>query len=349
MTLGDLVQAVGGELVSAERGVERSKIRGLCGIEDVEPGYVTYAENENWLKAAVASAPLAVIAKPGLDRPGGHTYIIHENPEAAYATGVHCYVLAEGRLTHPEPAIAGTAQIDPTAKVATSVRIGHFVVVESDTSIGERAELRAGSRVGKRVVIGDECWIGENAVICDNTELESGVRVLPGAVVGSGGFSYARDLQGVPRANRHMGRVVIRAHAEIGANTVVARAEGEQKETEIGDHAKVDSLVQIAHNCKVGARCTIAAQTGLAGRVVLEDDVTLLGQVGVKQRTKVGRGALVGGQAGVWGNLEGGRHYSGYPAEPHGRSIAKLVVLGKLYHAFLGKKLSCLRRSPTER
>lgn len=330
MRLEDLAAATGGQLEPAQEDARQAEVKGLCAVQDVQPGYVTYATSKKWLDRAVEANPLAIIVKPGIARPPGPTYILHDDPEGAYGTGLHHLHVSFGLLHRPEPWIAPTAQIDPGADVADSARVCHFVVVEAGTRIGERAEVRAGAKIGRHVVIGSECWIGENAVISDCVMLESGVRILPGAVVGIDGFVYSRDLGGIPRAASHEGATVIRCRAEIGANTVVAKAEGYGRKTEIGRDAKVDSLVQIAHNCEVGAGSRIAAQTGLAGRVQVGEHAVLKGQVGVNPEVRIGDNSVVGGQAGVWEDVPEGRRYTGYPAEPHGKSARLILLLREL-------------------
>jgi UDP-3-O-[3-hydroxymyristoyl] glucosamine N-acyltransferase len=163
--------------------------------------------------------------------------------------------------------------------------------------------LHAGSELGRRVII------------------QSGARI------GADGFGYIyRDgrHQKIP----HVGRCVIGDDVEIGANSTVDR--GSVGDTIIGAGTKIDNLVHIAHNCRVGKNCLFAAQVGLAGSVVIEDGVAIGGQVGIADHRTIGSGARVAAQAGVFGDVPAGQTWSGYPARPHRDALRAQAALFRL-------------------
>src|SRR4029077_10710308 len=163
--------------------------------------------------------------------------------------------------------------------------------------------LYAGTVVGMRVV------------------LHSGVRL------GSDGFGYVFS-GGIHAKIPHVGRCIVGDDVEIGANTTIDR--GSIDDTVIGAGTKIDNLVQIGHNVRIGRMCLIMAQVGIAGSVRVEDGVMLLGQVGVSGHHTIGKGARLAAQAGVFGDIPAGETWSGYPARPHKEALRAQASLFKL-------------------
>jgi UDP-3-O-[3-hydroxymyristoyl] glucosamine N-acyltransferase len=219
---------------------------------------------------------------------------------------------------------------------AEGVSVGYGCWIGDDVSIGSGSIVHPLVYVGDGVRIGDDCEVYPHVVLYPGTELGSRVTVHAGTVIGSDGFGYVSvggELVKVP----HIGKVVIEDDVEIGANVTIDRAK--TGSTRIGRGTKIDNLVQLAHNVKTGQRCIIVAQVGLAGSVELGEQVTLAGQVGVNSHVRIGDGAVVGAGAGVFGDLEGGGTYSGFPARRHRehlRAQAALLRLPEMREAVAG-------------
>lgn len=214
--------------------------------------------------------------------------------------------------------------IHETAVVAPDVVVGAEVVVEAGAVIGSGSRLGDRTRVGVHAVVGSGCELAEDVVLHPRVVLYDGCRLGARTVVHSGtclgvdGFGYA-PVDGVPEKVPQIGGCVIGADVEIGANVTIDR--GSIGDTEIGDHVKIDNLVQIGHNVRIGAGTIIAAQVGIAGSTHLGRGVTLGGQAGVGGHIRIGDGATVAGQAGVFGEIPAGETWSGYPARPHREAL----------------------------
>jgi UDP-3-O-[3-hydroxymyristoyl] glucosamine N-acyltransferase len=171
--------------------------------------------------------------------------------------------------------------------------------------------MMAGAVVGEGVVVGDDAVLWPNVVCYPGTVIGSRVILHAGVVLGSDGFGYVPGHGGLEKIP-HVGRCVIGDDVEIGANTTIDR--GSVDDTVVGPGTKIDNLVQIGHNCRIGARCVIMAQVGIAGSTRLEDDVVLAGQVGLAGHFTVGRGARIAAQSGVTMDVPAGATWFGYPA-----------------------------------
>jgi UDP-3-O-[3-hydroxymyristoyl] glucosamine N-acyltransferase len=196
-----------------------------------------------------------------------------------------------GPEIHPSAIVAGSAS------VGDGVFVGAFTCVGENSRIGDGTQLRAGAKVGDDVRIGQNCVLHPNSFVEDGCTLGNNVVLHTGAVVGADGFGYVADESGNYHKFPQIGSVIIEDDVEIGANTCVDR--GALGETRIGAGTKIDNLVQIAHNVQIGRRVVIAAQTGISGSTVIEDDCVIGGQVGMGDHALVRSGAVIGSQAGV--------------------------------------------------
>jgi UDP-3-O-[3-hydroxymyristoyl] glucosamine N-acyltransferase len=234
-------------------------------------------------------------------------------------------------VLHPAPAPAWG--IHPTAGVGRGTRWEGRVAIEAHAGIGADVRLGTDCVVGAHAVIGDGvrmgagCRIGAHAVLHARTMLGDRAVIHPGARVGGEGFGFTPQSDGARRLP-HVGRCRIGDDVEIGANSTVDR--GSIGDTVIGSGTKVDNLVQIAHNVRIGARCIIMAQAGLAGSTTIEDDVVLAGQAGLAGHLTVHRGARVAAQAGVIGDVAAGETVSGYPARSHRDVLRQAAALRRL-------------------
>ena len=308
-TAKELAEAIGARL----EGDGAMEIAGVAAPERAGKGDLIYVDAAKHAERAAASAAICVVAGEGVTLPG-KTVLRSAHPKVAFAQA------AELLLGRPPIAsgIHPTAIVAPLARVAAGVGIGPYAV------IGEDAHVGAGTQIGAHAVIGAGCWIGENCRIHPHVTLYGGVRVghrveiHSGAVIGADGFGYA--LGGgkywkFPQA----GIVEIGDDVEIGANTTIDR--GSLDDTRIAEGVKLDNLVHIGHNCKIGAHSVIAAQVGLSGSCVFGKHVVVGGQAGFGERCKLEDGAVIGGQSGVLGGktIRSGEAVWGTPA----RSLEK--------------------------
>ncbi|MDJ0765004.1 MAG: UDP-3-O-(3-hydroxymyristoyl)glucosamine N-acyltransferase [Myxococcota bacterium] len=208
--------------------------------------------------------------------------------------------------TAPQPGVHPTAVIDPQARVAPTATVEPLAVIEADVDIGHRTR------------------IGPHAVILRGSRIGRYVSIGPGAVIGSDGFGFAPSPKG-PVKIRQVGRVIIEDCVEIGANTCVDRAT--LGATIIGQAAKLDNLVQIGHNTRVGAGAILAGQVGLAGSVAIGDGAMLGGQVGVADHIHIGADAKIAAKSGVTRDIAADQIFAGYPAMPHAKWLRAMAWL----------------------
>jgi UDP-3-O-[3-hydroxymyristoyl] glucosamine N-acyltransferase len=234
-------------------------------------------------------------------------------------------------LLYPAPArvsgVHSTAVIGRGAQLAEDVAIGPQVVIGAGARIGAGTRLDAQVVVGEGVEIGTECHVFPGVTLYPGTVLGDRVRVHAGVRLGSDGFGYV-FRGGVHEKIPQVGRCIVESDVEIGANTTIDR--GSIDDTVIGAGTKIDNLVQIGHNVRVGRLCIVMSQVGIAGSTHVEDGCILAGQAGIGGHVTIGRGARVGGQAGVFGDIPAGETWSGYPARPHREAMRAQAALFKL-------------------
>lgn len=189
-----------------------------------------------------------------------------------------------------------SAIIAETAKIGTGVSIGPFSSVGENSVVGDGTQLRSGVKIGDNASVGANCVLHPNVFIEDGCTIGDNVILHTAVVIGTDGFGYVRDNAEYVKFPQ-IGTVVIENNVEIGANSCIDR--GALGETRIGEGTKIDNLVQIAHNVQIGKRVIIAAQTGISGSTIIEDDCVIGGQVGMGDHARVQSGAVIGSQAGV--------------------------------------------------
>jgi UDP-3-O-[3-hydroxymyristoyl] glucosamine N-acyltransferase len=324
MRVQDIIDRLGGECV----GDDSLEVIGVNAAADARPREVTFAATRRYLAAAEASSAAVVVLPPSLAC-ARKTVIRTPQVEAYVAELI-------GLLHPPEPPPAG---IHPTAVIAQRVELGQRV------SVGARAVVEPGCRVGDDCVLGAGVFLGRDSTVGAGTRIDPNVTVYHrttigrrvvihgGAVIGAEGFRFVPTAAGAKRIP-HIGRVRIDDDVEIGANTCIDRATFGVTHLQAG--VKVDNLVQVGHNCSVGAGSILVGQCGLAGSVTTGRGVIIAGQAGISDHLHVGDGARVGGQSGVLDDVPPGQQWVGYPARPR-RDFKKERVLVrkllKMYHA----------------
>ena len=291
VSVRDLSEKVGGKVV----GDGTALIERIADLENAGERDITYVENEKFFSAAAASKASCLIIPTGAESRASFNnpaLIEVSNPKLAFA------LIAE--VLHPplrrEPSIHPTAVIADTADIALTAFIGPHVCVGDRAHVGAYTRLEAGVVIGANVTVGDECVLHPNVVLYDGVSLGHRVVLHAGVCIGADGFGYVRDDMGYHKFPQ-VGTVTIEDEVELGAHTCVDRAA--LGRTRIGRGTKLDNMVHVGHNCDIGERVVIAAQTGISGSVVIEDDCVIGGQVGFGDHIHVQSGAVIGSKAGV--------------------------------------------------
>jgi len=240
---------------------------------------------------------------------------------------------ALGRLLFPQSvqpmSILGEMGVSPLAYIHPEADLEEGVTVEAGASIGRGVEIGTGTLVGAGAVIGANCKIGRHAIISAHVSLQYAligdrVHLHPGVRVGQDGFGYVSGERGIEKVPQ-LGRVVIQDDVEIGANSTIDR--GALRDTIIGEGTKIDNLVQIAHNVRIGRYCLIAAHCGFSGSVTIGDMTRIGGDVGVADHIKIGSHVQIAAASGVMNNIPDGEKWGGSPARPFKQWFREVAAL----------------------
>ncbi len=322
-SLDDLLGVAGGRLERAER-VAGAVLVGVAALQTAAPNQVAVLHNPKYGVVAGRSRAGVVIVSEALAARVPHSCaaLVVADPHLAWAQ--------VGRLFHPSaaavPGIHPTAVVDPTAEVDATAGIGPYAVVGPRVVVGSGCQVGPHAVVQAGVVMGPGCRIGAGATV-SHALLGARVYVYPGARVGQEGFGFAITAHGFVSVPQ-LGRVILHDDVEIGANTTVDR--GASHDTVIGAGSRIDNLVQIGHNVRMGRGCVMAGQSGIAGSCTLEDFVQLGAQAGLAGHLTVGAKARIGAQAGVMADVPAGSDVIGSPALPIREFFRNVAVLRRL-------------------
>lgn len=322
--LSDLTEYLGGELVGDD-----VEITGISGIEDAEQGDITFLHSKKYLKFLKTTNASAIITSPEFELEGFRCILV-DNPYLAFAKLLNKF--APPYLVEPT-GISERAEISETADIGEEVTLKPFAVVEDGSEIGDNSIICEGVYVGENVIIGENSIVFPNVTIYRETVIGNSVTIHSGTVIGSDGFGYARDGN-IHRKIPQIGKVVIENEVEIGSNVSIDR--GTIGVTTIKKGTKIDNLVQIAHNVRIGENSIIVAQVGISGSTFIGDDVVIAGQVGIVGHIEIGDGVKIGAKSGISKDIPSGEHYFGSPARPH--------MEMKRIEAFLSRYQSILDR-----
>jgi UDP-3-O-[3-hydroxymyristoyl] glucosamine N-acyltransferase len=279
----------------------------VSGIQDAQPGDVTFLANPKYEKVLALTRASAVILKD--DAPAAPCAMLRaRDPYLAFARAVRLFA----PVSRPAPGVHTLTAIAADASLGADVSIGPFVAIGEGARVGDRTVIYPNVTIGASVSIGSDCTIHSNVAVRERCTVGDRVVLQNGVVVGGDGYGFVRRGDGTHEKIPQVAVVVIEDDVELGANTTVDRpAVGE---TRIKAGSKIDNLVQIAHGVTVGRNVLMAAQVGIAGSTHIEDDVVFGGQVGVGGHLTIGRGAIAVGQSGVTNSLDAGAFVAGYPA-----------------------------------
>ncbi len=307
------VAALAGGTLEGDGGL---RLTGVAPLDRAGPADLSFLAAARYLPYFHASRAGAVFvtAEHRGEQPGPATRIVVQDPHRAMLAVVRALYRPAPRV----PAVHPTAVVGPGAVVGRDAILGPRTVVGAGARLGDRVELMAGAVVGDGVQLGDDVTLYPNVVCYPGTVVGSRVTLHAGVVLGSDGFGYVPGPSGHEKIP-HVGRCVIGDDVEVGANTTIDR--GSVDDTVVGPGTKIDNLVQVGHNCRIGARCLVMAQVGLAGSTHVEDEVILAGQAGLAGHLTVGRRARVAAQSGVMGDIAAGATVFGYPARPRTEAL----------------------------
>lgn len=291
-TLKEIAQLIESDFV----GDDDFPVLGMNEIHVVEKGDIVFVDHPKYYDKALNSKATVVLINKKVDCPEGKALLISDDPFRDF-----------NKLTfHFKPFRSSNAAI------ASSAEIGEGTVIQPNTFIGNDV------KIGKNCVIHANVSIYDNCIVGDNVTIHSGT------ILGADAFYYKNRPEGFDKLLSG-GRVVIEDHVDIGASCTIDR--GVTGDTTIKEGSKLDNQIQVGHDTVIGKKCLIASHTGIAGCVVIEDEVTLWGQVGVISGITIGKGAVVYAQSGVGGSLEGGKAYFGSPAGEARSKMKELAMI----------------------
>lgn len=320
-----LAECISASLPTSNRadGVAAS-FTGVAPLQAAGPDQVSFLDNRRYLKQLALTRAGVVIVSPAFadQVPATSTALVTPDPYLAWALVAslfHPRLSVPGGI-HPSAVVEPGALIDPSAEIGAFVFVGRDAVVGAGCSIGSHASIGAG------VIIGSDCRIGTHASV-SHSILGDRVTLFPGARIGQEGFGFAVGKAGFVTVPQ-LGRVLIEDDVEIGANATIDR--GSAQDTVIGAGSRLDNLVQIGHNVRLGRCCIVVSQAGISGSTELEDYVTIAAQAGLIGHIRIGRKARVGAQCGVMSDVEPGADVIGSPAMPFREFFRNVAALRRL-------------------
>ena len=305
-------------------------VRDVASLDQAGPGDLTFLDNPRYLDAFKGTQAGATLVHPRYAgaAPAPCAVLIAREPYRAMAmvmTKLYPSAIRPGSLF-------GEIGISPMAFVHPSARLEPGVVVDPGAVVGRGAEIGAGTIIGANAVVGQGVRIGRDGSIGASTTIAAaliGDRVIihPGAHIGQDGFGFALGARGHLKVPQ-IGRVIIQDDVEIGAGVTIDR--GANRDTVIGEGAKIDNLVQIGHNVVIGRHAVLVAQSGVSGSSVIGDFAALGGQAGIAGHLTIGAGAQVAAAAGVMTDIPAGERWAGAPAKPVREFFREVAALKRL-------------------
>jgi len=318
-------------------GDGEKEVDGAASLETAGVSQLSFVGNRKAEQHAEASAAGCLIVPLDFPNPAGRTLIRVPQPRMAFARAIS--------LLHPAPEIVPgvhpSAVIAADVEVGPGVSIGPLSVVGAGSRIGAGTSIASGCGIGCRVTLGEGCRIHSNVTVYDDVDVGSRVILHSGCVLGADGFGFVLEGERYSKFPQ-IGRVSIADDVEIGANSCVDRAA--LGVTWIGEGTKLDNMVHVAHNCRIGRHVVVAAQTGFSGGVVIEDYAVIGGQVGIGDKARIESRAVLGSGCGVLTSkiVRSGQVVWGTPARPLKEYLETLANLSRL--PALRQELAALKR-----
>lgn len=321
MRLQKLSELVGGKVI----GDAELDITGVSGLKEAVKGEIAFLADKKNLQDVQTTKASALITKEGMIKGGefSGSLLVVENPHLIFAKALEVFY----KKPFKSIGVSDKAIIGSDVSFGKDISIYPLAYIGDKVLIGERVTIFPNVFIGDGVSIGDDTVLYPNAAIREGVKIGRGVIVHSGAVIGSDGFGYVQD-KGMHYKIPQVGGVIIEDNVEIGAGTTVDRAA--VGNTIIGSGTKIDNLVQVGHNVKIGKNCIIIAQTGIGGSVEIGDGAIIAGQAGIRDHVKIGSRVMIGAQSGIGGDIPDGRIFSGSPAIPHRDWLRAQSIYAKL-------------------
>jgi len=318
-TLAELAAFVGGQTV----GDGRLVIHGVATLRDAEPGQITLVDQAERNQRLENCRAAAVVAPRSFTPP---------NLPAIQVDDVHRACAAIVSYFRPRAVVArkgisSLAVVSPSARIGRNVEIHPFAVIGDDVTVGDGSTIHSGVHLMTGTRIGEDVTIFPNAVLYENTVVGPRCVIHANAVLGAYGFGYG-FADGRHVLSAQLGNVVLEADVEVGAGSTIDR--GTYGPTLIGEGTKIDDLVMVAHNCRIGRHNMLCSQVGIAGSTTTGDYVVMAGQVGVRDHVHIGDRAVLGAMAGVTNDVPAGSRMIGIPATPERDQKIKQAAFSKL-------------------
>ncbi|HLP59509.1 MAG TPA: UDP-3-O-(3-hydroxymyristoyl)glucosamine N-acyltransferase [Candidatus Deferrimicrobium sp.] len=289
--LDDLTRLVNGKL----KGDPEFLVNSVDAIHKAGPDAISFCVKDSIAGKSIQAGALIVAEGSTIEYPN---LVYVSEPYQAFAFLLD-YFFPHRRFNE---AVSPRAHVEETAVIGENVSVGPFSYVGPNTQIGANSEIHSGVKIYRDVKIGKNCLIYSNVVIREDVTIGDGVVIQPGAVIGSDGFGFTRLSDGTPVKIPQKGKVVIGNNCEIGANTCIDRSTIE--ETVLSDYVKMDNLVQIGHNVRIGKGTAISALSGISGSSEIGANVIIAGQAGVVDHVKIADEVILAAGAGVSGNIK---------------------------------------------
>ncbi len=326
MTVDELAQRLG----AAYEGDGRIELTGAAPVESSGASDLAFVGNRKTIPAAQISSAGCLIVPPEYQRQNSQTVMRDVAPRNLFARAAA--ILYPARPVRP--GVHATAVIAASAVVDVEAEIGPHVSVAEGARIGKGTRVGAGSAIGRDVAIGERCVLHANVTIYEGVRVGNAVVLHSGCILGADGFGFvllnATDEDARYEKFPQVGRVEIENNVEIGANSCVDRAA--LGVTRIGEGTKIDNMVHVGHNCRIGRHVVIAAQTGFSGGVVVEDYAVVGGQVGIGDKARIETRAVLGSGCGVLTSkiVRAGEVVWGTPARPLRKYLEQLANLSRV-------------------
>jgi UDP-3-O-[3-hydroxymyristoyl] glucosamine N-acyltransferase len=305
-TLSEIGTLVGGKVI----GDPKVAIRGIASVGDCKPDEITFALAPKFIQNA-ANRPIGALLVKKAQDDFPHPQVVVADPKMAAFKLAHIFA----EKIAPQPGKAAQAHVCDSANVDPTASLAPFAYVGEKATVGKGTVLYPGAYVGDNAVVGENCTlhpgvvVGERCEVGDNTILHNNVSI------GADGFGFFPDGTGGHAKIPQMGIVAIGKNVEIGACSCIDRATFGR--TVVGDGVKIDNLVQVGHNCLIGANSMLISQVGLAGSVDAGENVLFAARAAVSGHLTIGQGAVIGGGAGVLNDVPEGEMVGGFPARNH--------------------------------
>lgn len=320
LTLGDLAALVDGRL----EGDASIPVVGIAPVDEAQPTELTFLSSRRYVRHVAESRAGAFLVSEELEGQVSH------KPRVVVTEPHRALILV---LRHFQPEETLTPGVHPTAVLARGVKLGKdvsvgpYAVLDENVEIGDRTRVGAHVVVGKGARLGNDCTLHPQVVLYPATQLGNRVIVHSGTVLGADGFGYSY-FDGAHQRIPHLGRAVLHDDVEIGANSAVDR--GSIGDTVVEAGVKVDNLVQIAHNVRIGALSMLAGMVGIAGSTRIGKGVWMGGQVGIINHLEIGDGARLAVATKVLRDVPAGETMSGHPARPHREDLQRQAAAGRV-------------------